>query len=180
MVKLGNLPEWVGAIGTIGAFAGSLVLIGRQIGEWKHAEEDRRRRHAENVTAWVQDYLATEKPYPLIVLRVANNNPTAIYHVALNLNVGVRGRFCRWLNTLGPYETREIKIPLPGSPRSNLLIPDVAFVDAGGLAWTRKNGELLTGQSKDIFDVDPGAYPSITEHPTLGINPGDEGTRVST
>ena len=37
---LGNLPEWVGAIGTIGAFAASLILIGRQVGEWKLSAEE--------------------------------------------------------------------------------------------------------------------------------------------
>ena len=178
MLKFGNLPEWIGALGTVGALAGSLILIGRQMGEWKQAAEDKRRRWAENVTAWVQDYLGGEQPFPLIVLRVANSNPTAIYHVALNLNVGVRGRFYRWLDTLGPYETREIKIPLPGAPRSNLLVPDVAFVDASGRGWTRKNGELLPGQSADIFDEDPGAYRTTSEHPTMNIRKGDAGTRI--
>jgi len=179
MVDLGDLPEWVAAVGTVGALVGSLVLIGRQLSEWRRAAEDRRRRQAERVTAWVWEVRPSATPHPLVVLRVANSNTSAVYATTVKIDVGVSGTFWRWLGSMGPMETRELEIPLPGVPRSNLLEPDLAFTDGAGRRWLRKSGgELRDWVVSDNFESSPGAYPSIEAHPTMGINPGDKGKWV--
>ena len=78
MTNFGDVPTWIAAIGTVGALAGSLVLIRGQLGEWTQAAEDRRRGQAENVSAWVWRFDALAEPHPLLILRVTNSNSSAI------------------------------------------------------------------------------------------------------
>jgi len=71
---------------------------------------------------------------------------------------------------MGPHEVREVRISIPAPPRSNLVVPQVAFVDATGRGWLRFGNSLKEATGKDMSEhwhQHPGAYRSDEEHPTL-------------
>lgn len=52
MDRWGTIPDWIGAIGTSGAFIAGLLLIKRQLGELRALEDERRIAGARRVSAW--------------------------------------------------------------------------------------------------------------------------------
>lgn len=74
-IQWGTLPEWVAALGTVGAFSVALLLLGRQMAALRASEEDRRKRQAFNVGAWWEPI----KNGHIYRFHVRNANPTPIY-----------------------------------------------------------------------------------------------------
>jgi hypothetical protein len=96
--------------------------------------------------------------------------------MSIRVAVGVRGTFIRGVDAVGPEETREFRIALPGYPRGNILAPELTFADVAVRRWLRdSSGKLreLGEQEYPEFSEEKGAYNSIQEHPTLRIQ-GDE------
>lgn len=52
MVEWGNVPEWVAAVGTLGAFGVALWLLGAQLGTYRASEQDRIQGDAIRISAW--------------------------------------------------------------------------------------------------------------------------------
>jgi hypothetical protein len=122
------------------------------------------------VSAWVEEPLIDAKPYPQLATVIENGSNQVIHQVSISLQLGVLGKFHRWLASMGPHEVREVRISVPGSPRSNLVVPQVAFVDASGRRWLRSGYELREPTDKDMalhWRQHPGSYSSEEEHPTL-------------
>jgi hypothetical protein len=167
-----DLPAWITAIGTLGAFGVALVVLGVQA--WDHYREakDRRMAQARLVAAWLDNIgpKSTEDDQvivPLVIL-VRNGSSEPVYDVAVKVDVGVRGAFVRSPGTVGPGETREFVIESPGFPRG---VPNtqIVFVDSAGQRWRRdgQTGRLTTVRGLgEILQESAGAY--MSEHPTLG------------
>jgi TIR domain len=122
------------------------------------------------VSAWIEEPLIDTKPYPQLTAVVENGSNQVIHEVSISLQLGVLGKFHRWLASMGPHEVREVRISIPGSPRSNLVMPQVAFVDASGRRWLRSGYQLREPTNKDMVEhwaQHPGSYNSEKEHPTL-------------
>ena len=61
MVEWGNVAEWVGAVGTIGALGAALLLLEKEIASLKNERESvneerelRRREHARAIAVWLE------------------------------------------------------------------------------------------------------------------------------
>lgn len=167
----------------IGTASAAVVALGLGLrGEWRAIRTEQRQQERERaaqaslVTGWMSSLIIQGDPYPEIRIRARNGNETPVYQVSLKVNVGVRGTFIRYIDAMGPNETREFRIWLPGYPRTNILTPDLTFMDSAGRRWLRQgSGELRElGEYEDIqFKEDAGAYDSINKHPTLHL-PEDE------
>jgi len=166
-----NDPQWLSAIGTIGAFAVALILFAIQIWDRRSEVRDRRVEQARLVSAWLSDILRENEAQPELVVLVRNGSTEPVYGVLVQVGVGVRGTFVRTLNVLGPNEMRELRIVVPGYLKF-LPEPDIAFKDAAGRQWVRRGSgemrQLKRGKQPD-FQESPGAYESADTHPTMNV-----------
>jgi hypothetical protein len=122
------------------------------------------------ISAWIEEPPIDAKPYPQLIAVVENGSNQVIHEVSISLQLGVLGKFHRWLASMGPHEVREVRISIPASPRSNLVMPQVAFVDASGKRWLRSGYQLREPTDKDMVEhwaQHPGSFNSEEEHPTL-------------
>jgi len=170
LVQFGDVSSWVAAIGTAGAFGVSLALIYQQGKDRRKDRMEQLAAQARLVSAWTEEPLIDAKPYPQLITVVENGSNQVIHQVSVSLELGVRGKFHRWLSSMGPHEVREVRISIPGAPRSDVLVPQVAFVDASGRRWLRSGYQLREATDADLAEhwrQHPGSYSSEEEHPTL-------------
>lgn len=167
------------AVGTIGTFYVSLQVL-------KRAAEDKRAEQARLVSAWLTETQEEPDGWTLTFI-TRNNSEEPVYEVILNAMCGVRGTFVRWLGTLGPGERRQVRILLPGYPRSDDYRPSLGFVDSAGRQWLRDQRgtlkEATVAELQALTREDAGAYESTEAHPTLHLDrPGYEirGTTLET
>jgi len=192
---MGEAASWLAAIGTVGAFAVALLLLWVQMSDRRKEAGDRRIAQARLVAAWLSEmtpageltepsaYQGTNVVDDVVLVRNGSDHP--VYAVAVQLVVGVRGTFVRRVGVLGPGETRELRIKVPGEPRG-VPFANITFADSAGQVWMRAGhlGNLTRPSNEDamaILQEDPGAYPTHGEHPTLALGQSVEmqqGTRV--
>jgi hypothetical protein len=90
MVDWGSIPEWVAAVGTVGAFAIALWLLGAQLRTYRASEQNRIQRDATRVSAWwstsesmevgLRERLATRRaPEHLVTVHIRNSGENPIY-----------------------------------------------------------------------------------------------------
>ena len=151
--RLGTIPDWLAAVGTLGAFAVALWLLFKELAARREQEEDRRREQARLVTAWMMSKpLSRTEERSAIVIRNGSDEPVFDGWCVL---VASTSRFAserkpvfdwelRW-RVLPPHETLEDELDLP-----QLLTPPwdarirLSFTDAAGRRWTRyPDGRLV-------------------------------------
>ena len=200
----GSAPEWLAAIGTVGAFGVSLWLLWRAEQRRRREEKEKRSDQSRHVSAWVDGveevthyleadvdpYDPVEAVYGKIETRseisyiVRNASGEPIYRVTLRMPLGTYGTFVRYLGTMGPEERRRVHVRVGTSKPVGEKAPHVPFTDSAGLTWYRgPDGILieLTKESYPTFTEEPGAYRSIEENPYMGeLPPGEpeQGTKV--
>lgn len=162
-VDLGNVPEWVAALGTAGALIGTLVLL-------KHELDERRLREGSRVAAWVGDPVyAKDIPDPWIIdyghqaddligwrVWVANAGDTPVFGV--RVRVGDRPRLPReFTHHYGIIAPGDRRSKLIGSPDLNPAecivdwVAEVAFTDSSGRHWLR----LASGKLNELKNPPP-------------------------
>lgn len=182
------LPEvgWMalGAIGTVGAFAVSLYLLGQQL--WTTGAESRTKQ-ARLVAAWIDQFDADGTPTADCSVLVCNGSDEPVFGVILQVPLGVRGTFVRHVGVLGPHETRELTIVAPAVARRENPAPELGFTDIGGRTWIRmgRTGQLRETSRHEmrtkLGTERPGAF-TTESHPTLklGHTPqAQRGRRIS-
>ncbi len=123
-------------------------------------------------------------PYPELVLMVKNGSDLAVHDVTLRVEVGVLGTFVRKPGSMEPQEAREIRIAVPGPPRSAAVIPEIMFADVNNQYWLHDvSGQVtqLANENLPVFEEMPGAF-NDKDHPTLHLALSPEeatGRRVS-
>jgi hypothetical protein len=193
---MGDVPSWLAAIGTVGAFAIALLLLWVQMSDRRKEAGDRRMAQARLVAAWLSEMtpageVAATDAYAGTSLLdydvlVRNGSEQPVYMATVQLVVGVRGTCVRRIGVLGPGETRELRIKVPGEPRG-VPFANITFADSAGQVWMRSGhaGELTRPSIEDgkaILQEDPGAYPSLAQHPTVALGQtlqAQQGRRVS-
>ena len=169
-ISFGDVPTWVAAIGTTGAFIVALILLFQSLAQRKQDSLDRRKEQAKLVSAWSTGVSMT-KPYPTVSFTIRNASEEPVYGISLKANIGVRGTFVRHVGTIGPKLTADVHVYPPGAPRGDGVTPALIFRDTAGVQWIRKaDGHLTETNSQgelDFLKEDPGAYDEISKHPTL-------------
>lgn len=182
-MTLSDVAAVLSAVGTVGAFGVALYLLSIQIRDRRAEARDRRAVQARLVSGWFDDVSpvidiaappgkAQPKFFEVLVL-VRNGSTEPVYRVVVRTHVGNLGDFVRQPGTLGPGETRELRILVPphdmhiGMPRV-----DIMFRDSAGIQWMRRSdGGLNQPTDHDVqalMQESPGAY-TTENHPTLGL-----------
>jgi hypothetical protein len=165
-MQWGDVPSWVGAVGSAGALIVATILFWISV-------MDRKRKQASQVNAWQVKIIPTHA-FPEIHYKITNSSDEPVYAVVLKSMCGVEGTFISSLGTIGPKEEKYKKIFLGGSPRAEQYQPEISFRDAAGRIWLREeNGKLKQISAQEvvtIFRQDAGAYQSLEAHPTMSSN----------
>jgi hypothetical protein len=185
-MTLNDAASLLSAVGTVGAFGVAIYLLSVQIRDRRGEASDRRAAQARLVSAWFDDVSPVNdvfapagesrpKFFEVIVL-VRNGSTEPVYRVVVRTHVGNLGDYVRQPGTLGPGETRELRILVPpddmhiGMPRVDILLRDSA-----GAQWMRRSDGAFTQPSVDdvkaFMQESPGAYP-LEKHPTLNAGRG--------
>lgn len=148
----GNVPEWLSAIGTVGAFAGTVAILRRD-------RRDRRRALADNVAVWAINLIFNEKPF--VKVHVHNANLAAVPRLSVKTTknsadqlkymyksdemiatINEAGAVLKDLNTtIEPGESLSYSFALKKPVLESLLY--VHFEDARGQIWYKN---VLTGE----------------------------------
>ncbi len=178
------------AIGTVGAFAVALYLLRVQILDRRADAEDRRETQARLVSGWFDDVSrfsdvaagpADPPDYFEVHVLIRNGSAEPVYGVIVRTHVGNLGDYVRYPGTLGPEETRELRVVVPpddmhiGMPRVSIM-----FRDSAGRQWLRSEHGTLTHPTQPAIDAftkdSPGAYTWET-HPMRGLKTTPEDHR---
>ena len=72
MADWGNVPEWVGAVGTVAAFAATWALLRHEISVRRQEQADRDAEQARQVTVGLTHAASGRKGHPPISSKVAS------------------------------------------------------------------------------------------------------------
>lgn len=161
-MEWGSVPEWVGAIGTTGAFVAGLVLLGKELQEHRSRRAERRLEAASQVSTWWEyDRSRSGDPAPSIgkgvksfytafwALHVRNGGPAPVYDCTVY--VGPRKDFQQLPDsyffpvvaggTTLSENLDDMEIELWHDEDKGLLAKDVwaevTFTDPSGRSWLR-------------------------------------------
>ncbi len=173
-VDWGDLPAWLGAVGTVGAFAAGLTLLRRQLNDFERADEERTAAAASSVSAWWEwDEAAHAIRFlgmgtgggdrienrPGWVIRVRNGGRAPIYNCVVFIGP-------RRVATLPPLGYSFPIVPPESTSKATILSEDEAeivlqsddeeyrrtwvevfFRDAEGRMWRRRHDGVLERSS---------------------------------
>lgn len=75
MPDWGNVPEWIAAVGSLGALAVALWLLGAQLRTYRTSEQDRIQSDATRVSAW----WSTPEIAPVVSVHIRNAGDNPVY-----------------------------------------------------------------------------------------------------
>jgi hypothetical protein len=155
-------PQWTDilqAIGTVGAFAVALFLLGVELAS-RRAREDQRRDQARHISAWVDEWprlsasaSASEPergPNPLAVrLKVHNGSEEPIHGCLVKVCVPLPDDQDKEVefgpvHIIPPHRPYTYSLDLPSRPEYRPYVSDLFFTDSAGRMWHRGSyGELV-------------------------------------
>jgi hypothetical protein len=138
--RLGTIPDWIAALGTVFAFFVALGLLTKELAARREAEDDRRSEQARRVAAWT---LPGPVPEITHVLVMHNGSEEPVYAITLIMEdqdkPGSVTRKDFW-DYLPPEERSKESSGSVGRPGPITL----SFTDAAGRRWTRyPDGRLV-------------------------------------
>ena len=165
----GNVPEWLAAVGTLGAFGVALWLLGRQLATYRASEDDRKLRDARRVATWWEEFRDPNSNFK-VRANVRNAGESPIYDTAVFLGpaVGTEGRpppdkVTLHFGTVAPGNTSTIAIEASmveldietevsdedGFFRGGWI--EVVFTDSAGRYWRRdRKGQLIERKDRSM------------------------------
>jgi hypothetical protein len=186
-VELGDLPEWLAAIGTVGALGGALWQIrverNRRIAQDARDREERRREQARKIACWpgesedpgpIDPWWGTSTPIDLV-----NGSDEPVYNVVVSIVLVQGAGAPRTTEELkeraeiqhdAPRSTAAILVPgawrvwVPGTGWDGgmglRLGAEIAFTDRAGVSWIRRGTGALEELPKPTLEyfVDFGLY----------------------
>lgn len=152
-IDLGDVPTWIGALGTVSAFFIALIIYGRSV-------RDRRKDQARRVSGWIpggptiipagmllgQSPKVASVPTIQIMIHIHNGSDELISDVSATpvaadgSDLGVAPT--HWTD-IGPLKDVELTsfFPDTGTVRGEMRLR-LEFTDAVGQRWTRLGGDL--------------------------------------
>jgi hypothetical protein len=132
-VQLGTLPDWIAAIGTTLAFFVAFTVLALDL-------KERRRRQAQQVTAWLDRGPAE------VTLHVANSSEVPVYKVRVTPQFLGQDYDVVSFPLLGPKtDQTPLRIGVPGGQAvsNEYLGVKMVFADSAGRRWERaRDGKL--------------------------------------
>lgn len=158
LIDWGSVPEWLAAIGTVGAVIVALVIAFRDSRQRARAE---RSAQADNITAW-QSVVGRGTFNERAHINLSNSSSLPIYDIALSYGApyGEGARFQTGASKQifllrlppGKCQVRELpKVPKLDKPQYELGI-SISFRDSYGRFWRRDASGVLTETRNHPFD----------------------------
>ena len=139
-VAWGTVPDWLAAVGTVGALGVALVLLAKELRARREASEDRVREHARYVAAWLDEPPSSS---PALLL-LHNGGQEPAYECIVKWTQGGydEPQQLAAFAVLPPGETLGAPVTTPAF--MSLLPPlTIFFTDARGIRWQRDPGGQL-------------------------------------
>jgi hypothetical protein len=138
-VQWGTAPEWFAAIGTVGAFGATVVLLVREHRAIAVLREQQARAQAEGVSVFTRPIPSPGSGFCVVASNATPSPVTRVYVEVFTKSGDLRDDDRIWLPVLGPGELRGSTLSLFGEERFELR-----FTDAGGRHWCRNADGVLT------------------------------------
>lgn len=156
MLDFGDVPGWVGAVGTTGALLVSLVLLWQEQRRSDNLRSDQQRDQAKRITAWLEYNLPAGRFEPGATLwaKVRNGSDEPIYDVhAGHLGrqpPGMHPQFF-WVGVVAPQQTLQMQVGEEFEPIGTQAWGlDLRFSDASGRHWLREESGRLNPRTFDL------------------------------
>jgi hypothetical protein len=131
----GTLPEWLAAVGIVGALFVALRLSGRELAARRAAAEDREKDQARLISAWAQ--MSSEGGLGTVMLRNGSGEPAYDVSIYGTSDVYDEPPIVFQLAVLPPGETIDTRAHPPGPYMAEIPPMDLAFTDSRGTRWRR-------------------------------------------
>lgn len=169
-VQLGNVAEWVAAVGTVAAFMGGLYVINRD----QESRREQRATAAYDAAVMVTVTVGpagktvpdpegpagevTNKLITVPLVTVTNGSTRTIYDVEVDLRIP-------WGEQLGSAEWEEVPphavVTMEGAPHDDMwskapgayamdLVATLTFEDSGQVAWLRDNRNTIRRSDSNV------------------------------
>lgn len=150
----GTLPDWVSAVGTLGAFAVALMLLARELAERTRRREQDERHQAQLVSAWVIDppprggsVRNVDILHPDDVwIGWRNGSQEPVHRVVVRIYPGFTDTTpieARW-EVWPPDSTGCDAVPMMINPELMVRPPvELSFTDSAGRHWVRSTAGQL-------------------------------------
>jgi len=153
-------PQWTDilqAIGTVGAFAVALYLLGVEVASRRRAREDQRRDQARHISAWVAEWphlsvstseTARELDPLAIRLKVHNGSEEPVHGCLVIICAPLHDQDKEVefgpVHIIPPHNPHIYSLDLPGRPKYRPYVSDLFFRDSAGRRWHRGSyGKLV-------------------------------------
>lgn len=163
VIAWGTVPEWLAAVGTTAAFVGGVILIRKELKEFRLLQESQAMGDARRVFAWPTFetggdtfvgegwervragywlHLRNGGDAPIYDCRVRLIVPddSALNHGGLRYPLVPPGETCSWI--LGPSDLDVLPVEYPTKP-SYQAWAEVVFTDTAGRRWRRGEKGVL-------------------------------------
>ena len=149
-VTWGTVPDWLAAVGTVGALVAGLVLLRRQLSEYALSARERRATQASLILGWTVPP-AKDEPQQAAVVVVRNASPSPVYKLMAFLRDESGDMRIVWASSpVGPSVERRIVVKFghQHEPAAADII-ELEFTDGSGLTWRRDTDGTLTEVSSE-------------------------------
>lgn len=137
-VEWGTFPEWLSAVGTVGALILAFVLLNREMVAGRQAAQDRRREQAAQVSGHF-DVEGTTATGILARAVITNSSPSPIYSTAFRVPHTDRPPD-EWehyvVGVLSPGQEYKLGMEIPSMVGG--AGPEISFRDSAGVHWIRR------------------------------------------
>jgi hypothetical protein len=147
-VDMGSLPDWVSAVGTLGAFAVALYLLYRELINRQIEREERLKDQASLVSGW--GIISSVDSGTICTAVVRNSSNQLIYKCRIEARIEATSRkrpprlaYAMWY-VVPPGGEEQSSWKLDRYHPSQWPAIELTFIDARGNTWRRKStGELI-------------------------------------
>lgn len=159
-VNWGSFPDWVAAIGTVGALVAAVLVFAFELAHRRTERKDAEKDQARQLAAWIvrqeeAPLTSNRSPVPFRV-RIINRSNLPVYDCLVRLEwPGDPAAHHHILGTVAPDfdETRVIGITWSQAATNSWPAVSLGFTDAAGRAWRQYGAGKL----------EPGYWPAPTE-----------------
>jgi hypothetical protein len=156
----GSIPDWIGAIGTVGTLAAGVIILRDQITLLRAEAAQIRQAQAQSISAWTA---RADPSRDALVLVLRNGSAQPVYNLMVfALDASERTVLLRAMSPVPPghHETLPITRALHASASGDLL--ELEFDDAQGRTWVRRrDGTLRELEASEERRWVTHAYPII-------------------
>lgn len=161
-INWGSVPDWVGAVGTVGALAAAVMVFAAELRHRREERKDAEKDQARLVAAWIEgpaeSTITSSNPEVTFRVRILNRSDLPVYNCLTRLEwPGNPAAHHQILGAVAPGTDRELILGIKWTTAaSNWPTLSLGFTDAAGRHWRQYGaGKLEPG----YWPTPPGSPP---------------------